>query len=291
MKNEAKREPSIAILLLSCPDVRGIVAEVSHFIFTYNGNILRSDQHNDPETGTFFMRVEWDLSEFKIPEAKIQAAFEPIAGKFSMNWRIEFSSRTSRVAIFVSKLDHCLYDLLLRNKEGEIPGEIAMIVSNHKDLEPVAAYFGIPFRVCEVTSGNKAETEAKELELLAKENIDLVVLARYMQILSDKFAEAYKNRIINIHHSFLPAFVGAKPYHQAFARGVKIIGATSHYVTPELDQGPIIEQDVVRISHRDAVSDLVLKGKNLEKLVLSRAVRLHLEHRILVFGNKTVVFN
>jgi len=266
------------------------VAEVSHFIFTYNGNILRSDQHSDPETDTFFMRVEWDLSGFKIPEAKIAAAFEPIAEKFSMNWRIEFSSRRTRIAVFVSKLDHCLYDLLLRNKEGEIPGEIALIVSNHEDLRPVADYFGVPFHVFSVSQSNKDETERAELDLLAKAEIDLVVLARYMQILSDGFATAYKNRVINIHHSFLPAFVGAKPYHQAFARGVKIIGATSHYVTPELDQGPIIEQDVVRISHRDAVPDLVLKGKNLEKLVLSRAVRLHLEHRILVFGNKTVVF-
>jgi len=290
-KNEkAKNCPSKAILLLSCPDVRGIVAEVSHFIFTYNGNILRSDQHSDPETDTFFMRVEWDLSGFKIPEAKIAAAFEPIAEKFSMNWRIEFSSRRTRIAVFVSKLDHCLYDLLLRNKEGEIPGEIALIVSNHEDLRPVADYFGVPFHVFSVSQSNKDETERAELDLLAKAEIDLVVLARYMQILSDGFATAYKNRVINIHHSFLPAFVGAKPYHQAFARGVKIIGATSHYVTPELDQGPIIEQDVVRISHRDAVPDLVLKGKNLEKLVLSRAVRLHLEHRILVFGNKTVVF-
>jgi formyltetrahydrofolate deformylase len=283
--------PRKAILLLSCPDIRGIVAEVSHFIFTYNGNILHSDQHSDPETDTFFMRVEWDTGEFKIPETKIRAAFEPIADKFSMNWRIEFSSRTTRIAVFVSKMDHCLYDLLLRNKEGEIPGEIALILSNHENLKPVADYFGIPYHVFTVSGTDKMEVEAREIELLEKEAIDLVILARYMQILSDRFVGVYRNRIINIHHSFLPAFVGAKPYHQAFARGVKIIGATSHYVTPELDQGPIIEQDVVRISHRDAVPDLVQKGKNLEKLVLSRAVRLHLEHRILVFGNKTIVFD
>ncbi len=285
-KGGRKNGPPKAILLLSCPDIRGIVAEVSHFIFTYNGNILRSDQHSDPETDTFFMRVEWDLSEFKIPESKIAPAFEPIAEKFSMNWRIEFSSRTTRIAVFVSRLDHCLYDLLLRSKEGELPGEIVMIAANHPDLAPVAGYFGIPFHLVE--AGPDADN--RHLELLRAVSVDLVVLARYMQILGDTLVDAYRNRIINIHHSFLPAFVGAKPYHQAFARGVKIIGATSHYVTRELDQGPIIEQDTARISHRDAVPDLVQKGKNLEKLVLSRAVRLHLEHRILVFGNKTVVF-
>jgi formyltetrahydrofolate deformylase len=279
-----------AILLFSCPDTRGIVAEVSHFIFTYNGNILWSDQHSDPETDTFFMRVEWDLSGFKIPENKISAAFEPIAEKFSMNWRLEFSSRIPRIAVFVSKLDHCLYDLLLRTKEGELPGNIIMIVSNHRDLAPVAEYFKIPYHVFPVTPHTRAEAEKKELELLGDQSADLVILARYMQILSPAFIQAFPNRIINIHHSFLPAFVGAKPYHQAFERGVKIIGATSHYVTPDLDQGPIIEQDVTRISHRDTVRELVRKGKNLEKIVLSRAVRLHLEHRILIFGNKTIVF-
>ncbi|MDR1932443.1 MAG: formyltetrahydrofolate deformylase [Spirochaetales bacterium] len=279
-----------AILLLSCPDARGIVAEVSHFIFTYNGNILYSDQHTDSETDTFFMRVEWDLAGFRIAENKILAAFEPVADKFSMNWRIEFSSHIPRIAIFVSKMDHCLYDLLLRTREGELAGDIVMIVSNHNALAPVAQYFGAPFHFIPVTEAAKAAAEAKELELLREQNIDLVILARYMQVLSDTFVREFRNRIINIHHSFLPAFVGAKPYHQAFERGVKIIGATSHYVTPDLDQGPIIEQDVARISHRDAVSDLVRKGKNLEKIVLSRAVRLHLEHRILIFGNKTVVF-
>jgi formyltetrahydrofolate deformylase len=285
-----KTNSTKAILLLSCPDVRGIVAEVSRFIFTYNGNILWSDQHNDPETDTFFMRVEWDLTGFTIPEKNIRAAFEPIAEKFSMDWRIEFSSHASRIAVFVSKLDHCLYDLVLHAKEGELPGEIVMIISNHKDIAPVAEYFKIPFHFFPVTALTKAETEKKELELLDAESVDLIILARYMQILDNTLIQAFRNRIINIHHSFLPAFVGAKPYHQAFERGVKIIGATSHYVTPELDQGPIIEQDVVRISHRDTVADLVQRGKNLEKLVLSRAVRLHLERRILVFGNKTVVF-
>ncbi len=282
--------PSRAILLFSCPDVKGIVAEVSHFIFTYNGNILRSNQHSDPETGTFFMRVEWDISEFTLPESKISRAFEPIAEKFSMDYRIEFSSRTSRIAIFVSKLDHCLYDLLLRNKEGEIPGEIVLIIGNHPDLKPVADYFHIPFHHVPVTPETRMDAEALELDLLSKANVDLVVLARYMQILSPSFVETYRNRVINIHHSFLPAFVGAKPYHQAFERGVKIIGATSHYVTEDLDQGPIIEQDVVRVTHQDSVADMIQKGKNLERLVLSRAVKLHLEHKILVFGNKTIVF-
>jgi formyltetrahydrofolate deformylase len=288
--NSTANPANKAILLLSCPDVRGIVAEVSHFIFTYNGNILYSDQHSDPETDTFFMRVEWDLSGFKIPEGKLRAAFEPIAEKFSMDWRIEFSSRATRIAIFVSKMDHCLYDLLLRTREGELPGEIVMIVSNHEDLAPVAEYFGVSFHFIPVRAEAKADAEAQAAELLRAERVDLIILARYMQVLSNAFVKEFRNRIINIHHSFLPAFVGAKPYHQAFERGVKIIGATSHYVTPDLDRGPIIEQDVARISHRDAVSDRVSKGKNLEKIVLSRAVRLHLEHRILVFGNKTIVF-
>jgi formyltetrahydrofolate deformylase len=282
--------PPKAILLLSCSDVRGIVAEVSHFIFIHNGNILHSDQHSDPETGTFFMRVEWDISGFTIEEENIAEAFTPVAEKFSMDWRIEFSARTPRIAVFVSKLDHCLYDILLRTKEGELKGEIAVIISNHADLAPLAEYFGIPFYVFPVDGASKEETEAREIAVLSAAKTDLIILARYMQVLSAGFVSAFKNRIINIHHSFLPAFVGAKPYHQAFERGVKIIGATSHYVTPELDQGPIIEQDVTRISHSDDVSAIMQKGKNLEKLVLSRAVRLHLEHRILVFGNKTIVF-
>ena len=286
-----KTPQETAILLLSCPDSRGIVAEISHFIFTYNGNILHSDQHNDPETGTFFMRIEWDLEGFKIPRPKIVQAFEPIAEKFSMDWRLEFTSRKLRMAIFVSKFDHCLYDLLLRNRSGELRAEIALILSNHEAARPIAESFGIPFHLFHVTKETKTEVEDREMELLTENRIDLIVLARYMQILSDRFAERFRNRIINIHHSFLPAFVGAKPYHQAYSRGVKIIGATSHYVTAELDQGPIIEQDVARISHRDSVEDLIQKGQNLEKLVLSRAVKLHLEHKVLVFGNKTVVFD
>jgi formyltetrahydrofolate deformylase len=279
-----------AVLLLSCPDTRGIVADVSHFIFTYNGNIVHSSQHNDEQSATFFMRVEWDISNFTVPPEKIRSAFEPIAIKFNMDFILEFSDRVPRLAVFVSKQDHCLFDLLLRNKEGEIGGEIALIVSNHRDHEGVAEWFGIPFHHFPVTKETKPAVEQEEIELLRRENIDLVVLARYMQILSGDFVTSFPNRIINIHHSFLPAFVGAKPYHQAFERGVKIIGATSRYVTEDLDQGPIIEQDVTRVSHRDSVEDMVQKGKNLEKLVLARAVRLHVEHRVLTYRNKTVVF-
>ncbi len=283
-------DPATAILLLSCPDTRGIVAEVSHFVFTYDGNILQSDQYSDPETQTFFMRVVWDLSGFRIPQEKLNSAFEPIAIKFNMNYRIEFSMRRTRMAIFVSRYDHCLYDLLLRNREGETHADIALVVANHRETEPIAKYFDIPFHYVPITSKTKEKGEAEEIALLKEQNIDLIVLARYMQILSDSFVEQFRHRIINIHHSFLPAFVGAKPYHQAYSRGVKIIGASSHYVTAELDQGPIIEQDVIRITHKDSVHDLVMKGRALEKAVLTRAVRLHLEHRILVFRNKTVVF-
>ena len=288
--SQTHTENTRAILLLSCPDKRGIVAEVSHFIFTYNGNIIHSSQHNDEHACTFFMRVEWDISAFALPADKIKVAFEPIAIKFRMSFILEFSDHVPRMAVFVSKQDHCLFDLLLRNKEGEIAGEIALIISNHRDHEHVAEWFGIPFQHFPVTKETKPEVERAELDLLRSEGVDLVVLARYMQILGGEFVETFPNRIINIHHSFLPAFVGAKPYHQAFERGVKIIGATSHYVTEDLDQGPIIEQDVTRVSHRDSVEDLVQKGKNLEKMVLARAVRLHVEHRVLTYGNKTVVF-
>ncbi|HUX22730.1 MAG TPA: formyltetrahydrofolate deformylase, partial [Spirochaetia bacterium] len=261
-----------AILLLSCKDRKGIVAEISHFISTYEGNILHSDQHFDEETKTFFMRIEWDLADFSIAREKTADAFEPIAEKFKMSWQLEFSSMRKRIAIFVSKFDHCLYDLLLRHTAGELSGDIRLVVSNHKDLEGVADYFRVPFYHFPITKETKEEVEERELSLLAEYQIDLIILARYMQIVGGTMVERYHNRIINIHHSFLPAFVGAKPYHQAHSRGVKIIGATSHYVTSELDQGPIIEQDVVRITHRDAVADLIQKGRNLEKLVLSKAV-------------------
>lgn len=288
--SSTQAETPRAVILLSCPDSRGIVAEVSHFIFTYNGNIVHSSQHNDEQSGTFFMRIEWEIGNFTLPPEKIRGAFEPIAIKFNMSFILEFSDRVPRLAVFVSKQDHCLFDLLLRNKEGEIGGEIALIISNHRDHEGVAEWFGIPFYHFPVTKETRADVERDEIELLKANNIDLVVLARYMQILGPGFVRAFPNRIINIHHSFLPAFVGAKPYHQAFERGVKIIGATSHYVTEDLDQGPIIEQDVTRVSHRDSVQDMVQKGKNLEKLVLARAVRLHVQHRVLAYRNKTVVF-
>ncbi|MFW5684918.1 MAG: formyltetrahydrofolate deformylase [Spirochaetota bacterium] len=280
-----------AILLLWSPDRPGIVAEVSHFIFTYGGNIIDSSQHNDPVSDTFLMRIEWDLSGFALPEEKIGPAFEPIAIKFGMTFRLEFSSRTTRMAILVSQYDHCLYDLLLRNREGETHAEIRLILSNHQSLRPVAELFGVPFHHIPVKRGEKQAAEQRQLELLREHEIDLVVLARYMQILSPGFVGAYPNRIINIHHSFLPAFVGAKPYHQAYERGVKIIGATSHYVTDDLDQGPIIEQDVTRVTHRDSIESMVRKGRDLEKLVLSRAVKLHLEHRVMALGNRTVVFD
>lgn len=285
-----KKSAPRAVLLLSCPDARGIVAEVSHFIFTYGGNILDSSQHHDPESGTFLMRIEWDLSQFQLPQEKIAAGFEPIAIKFGMNVRLELGHRPTRMAIFVSKQDHCLIDLLLRNREGETHAEIPIVVSNHADLEETVVAYGVRFEHVPVAKGGKAVAEQRQLELLEAERIDLIVLARYMQILSPEFVARYASRIINIHHSFLPAFVGAKPYHQAFARGVKIIGATSHYVTESLDEGPIIEQDVARVSHRDTVRTMVQKGRDLERMVLSRAVKLHLEHRILVLGNKTVVF-
>jgi formyltetrahydrofolate deformylase len=279
-----------AILFLSCEDKKGIVAEITHFITMYEGNILNCDQHYD-ESGMFFMRVEWDLKDFALPNEKIEAAFEPIAIKFAMDWRLEFSTAMARVAIFVSKYDHCLYELLLRHRAGEMKADIRMIVSNHDDCRPIAEYFGIPYLHTPVTKETKKDVEKQQIDLLKKEKIDLVILARYMQILSGDFVQAFPRKIINIHHSFLPAFVGAKPYHQAFSRGVKLIGATSHYVTEDLDQGPIIAQDVARVNHKDNVSDLVEKGRNLEKHVLSTGVRLHLEHKVLVFGNKTIVFD
>lgn len=280
-----------AILLLSCPDQKGIVAEISHFIFINGGNIIDFDQHTDSSSETYFMRMEWEVEGFSIPQPRIGEAFSFIAEKFSMKWQLFFSQQQPRMAILVSKLDHCLYDLLLRRQAGEYQAEIPLIISNHPDLAGVAEYFRIPFHHLEINPQNKAEQEQLQLQLLEEHRIDLVVLARYMQILGEEFTRRYENRVINIHHSFLPAFVGARPYHQAHARGVKIIGATSHYTTPQLDQGPIIEQDVVRVSHRDSIPDLVEKGKNLEKTVLSRAVRLHLEHKILVYQNKTVIFD
>lgn len=281
----------IAVLMLSCPDQKGIVAEISTFIYHNNGNILHSEQHTDGESGTFFMRVEWELDGFQIPVERISEAFSFIAAKFRMDYQIRLSTERTRMAIMVSRLDHCLYDLLLRHKAGEYHADIALILSNHEDLSPVADYFGIPFRVFPINADNREQLEPQEITFLKENRIDLVVLARYMQILSPRFVEAFPSQVINIHHSFLPAFVGAKPYHQAFQRGVKLIGATSHYVTEVLDNGPIIEQDVAEITHRDSVEDLIRKGKDLEKLVLSRAVKRHLQHKTLVYQNRTVVFH
>ncbi|NPV39207.1 MAG: formyltetrahydrofolate deformylase [Brevinematales bacterium] len=280
-----------AILLLSCPDQKGIVAEIASFIYQYDGNIVHSDQHTDFETNTFFMRIEWELEGFRIPREKIAQAFSFIADKFRMEWRLVFSDEVPRVAIMVSKFDHCLYDLLLKWQSKEIRMDIPLIVSNHEDLRSVAEYYRIPYFCFPVNAENKKEVEEKEIKLFQDYRIDTVVLARYMQVLSPDFIAVYPNRIINIHHSFLPAFVGAKPYHQAYARGVKLIGATSHYVTEELDNGPIIVQDVIGVSHRDSLSDMINKGKEVEKRVLSRAVKLHVENKVLVFHNKTVVFD
>ncbi len=279
-----------ATLLISCPDRKGILAEVTGFIAKNNGNIIHADQHIDSQNSTFFMRIEWELEDFRLPKSEIEKAFRPIAEKFRMDYQLHFSSEVQNVAIFVSRYDHCLYDLLYRFKAGELPGNLKLVISNHTDLRPVVEMFGVPFYHFPKTKENKLSVEEKEIELLEKEEIDLIVLARYMQILSNKFVSRFRNRIINIHHSFLPAFVGAKPYHRAYERGVKIIGATSHYVTEELDQGPIIEQDVVRVSHRDSVEDMIRKGRDLEKVVLSRAVKWHLENKILVYNNKTVIF-
>ncbi|RUM90883.1 MAG: formyltetrahydrofolate deformylase [Thermovibrio sp.] len=279
-----------AILLISCPDRKGILSEITRFIAENNGNIVNADQHIDFQKSIFFMRIEWELEGFKIPKLEIESAFRPIAEKFQMDYQLHFSSEVKNVAIFVSKYDHCLYDLLYRFKSGELKGNLKLVVSNHEDLKYVVEMFQIPFHYFPKNRENKLEVEEREIALLKKEKIDLIVLARYMQILSNRFVNEFRNRIINIHHSFLPAFVGAKPYHRAYERGVKIIGATSHYVTEELDQGPIIEQDVVRVSHRDTVSDMIRKGRDLEKIVLSRAVRWHLENKILVYDNKTVIF-
>lgn len=281
-----------AKLLLHCPDKPGILAEVTDFITVNKGNIIYLDQYVDHVENIFFMRIEWELKSFLIPQEKIEDYFSTLyAQKYEMNFKLYFSDMKPRMAVFVSKMSHCLFDLLARYTAGEWNVEIPLIVSNHPDLQHVAERFGIPFYLFPITKETKNEQELREMELLAKHNIDFIVLARYMQVISEQMINAYPNRIINIHHSFLPAFVGAKPYHAAFERGVKIIGATSHYVTTELDAGPIIEQDVVRITHKDTVQELINKGKDLEKIVLSRAVQKHIEHKILAYKNKTVIFN
>ena len=282
----------VAQLLLHCPDKPGILAEVTDFITVNKGNIVYLDQYVDHVENIFFMRIEWELKNFLIPQEKIEDYFATLyAQKYEMFFRLYFSDTKPRMAIFVSKMSHCLFDLLARYTAGEWNVEIPLIISNHPDLQHVAERFGIPFYLFPITKETKEEQEKKEMELLAKHKVNFIVLARYMQVISERMIDAYPNRIINIHHSFLPAFVGAKPYHAAFERGVKIIGATSHYVTTELDAGPIIEQDVVRITHKDTVEDLVNKGKDLEKIVLSRAVQKHIERKVLAYKNKTVIFS
>ena len=281
-----------AKLLLHCPDKPGILAEVTDFITVNKGNIIYLDQYVNHVENIFFMRIEWELKNFLIPQEKIEDYFATLyAQKYEMFFRLYFSDTKPRMAIFVSKMSHCLFDLLARYTAGEWNVEIPLIISNHPDLQHVAERFGIPFYLFPITKETKEEQEKKEMELLAKHKVNFIVLARYMQVISERMIDAYPNRIINIHHSFLPAFVGAKPYHAAFERGVKIIGATSHYVTTELDAGPIIEQDVVRITHKDTVEDLVNKGKDLEKIVLSRAVQKHIERKVLAYKNKTVIFS
>ena len=281
-----------AKLLLHCPDKPGILAEGTDFITVNKGNIIYLDQYVDHVENIFFMRIEWELKDFLVPQEKIEDYFRTLYGqKYEMDFRLYFSDVKPRMAIFVSKMSHCLFDMLARYTAGEWNVEIPLIISNHPDLQHVAERFGIPFYLFPITKETKEEQERKEMELLAKHKITFIVLARYMQVISEQMINAYPNKIINIHHSFLPAFVGAKPYHAAFQRGVKIIGATSHYVTTELDAGPIIEQDVVRITHKDSIEDLVNKGKDLEKIVLSRAVQKHIERKILAYKNKTVIFS
>jgi formyltetrahydrofolate deformylase len=279
-----------ATLLVSCSDRRGIVASLAQLLYGHGANLLDSDQHTDAVAGQFFQRIRFDLAEMHVDRATLERAIAEVAERFGMQFRLAYAGHKQRVAIFVSRYDHCLYDLLLRHRAGELACEIALVVSNHPDLAPVAGQFGVPYHVFPIGPRDKREQEQRELALLEAQRVELIVLARYMQILSEEFVSRHPGRIINIHHSFLPAFAGGRPYHQAYQRGVKLIGATAHYATTDLDEGPIIEQDVIRASHRDSPEDLVRKGRDLEKLVLARAVRWHLEDRILVYGNKTVVF-
>lgn len=278
-----------ATLLISCPDQKGLVAKFANFIYSNGGNIIYADQHTDASAGLFLTRLEWELTDFNLPRDIIAPAFAAIGQPLQANWQLHFSDQVPRIAVWVSRQDHCLFDLIWRQRAREFQAEIPLILSNHSSLQTIADQFDIDYYHIPITPETKPEQEAKQLELLKQYNIDLVVLAKYMQVLSSDFITQFP-RIINIHHSFLPAFPGANPYHRACDRGVKIIGATAHYVTQDLDEGPIIEQDVVRVSHRDQVEDLIRKGKDLERVVLARAVRLHLQHRVLVYGNRTVVF-
>lgn len=286
-----KGTQATAVLLVTCADQKGLVATAADFIYRHNGNIVHADQHTDVEEGKFLQRIEWEMNGFSLSREELPLAIEPIAKRFGMTWKLHFSDYRPRIAVLVSQEAHCMYDMLARYRMGEFNAEIPLVLSNHPDLESVADVFGIKF-ACFPRSQDetKAKQEANIKEHLERHAIDLVVLARYMQILSPELVRPFQGRIINIHHSFLPAFIGARPYNQAHERGVKIIGATAHYVTEALDEGPIIEQDVVRVSHRDTVADLVRKGKDLEKVVLARAVNLHLNYRVMVYGNKTVVF-
>jgi len=281
----------IATLLFSCPDRVGLVSRISHFIFERGGNILDLDEHVDPEEQRFFIRVAWDLKNFSISASDLGIAFSPLGNEFNATWKIHFSNKKKRLALFASKLDHCLHEILWRHNLGEFEAEIPLIISNHNDLQKLADYYKIPFHIFPITTENKIEQEKAELKLLEEHKIDTIVLARYMQILSPTFINKYPDQIINIHHSFLPAFIGSNPYKQAYKRGVKIIGATSHYVTNELDEGPIISQDIIRITHKDSVENLVRKGRDLERLVLVRAIDYHLQNRILVHGKKTIIFD
>jgi formyltetrahydrofolate deformylase len=284
-------KPPLATLLVSCRDRKGIVAALAQLLYGHGANIVDADQHTDLEAGQFFQRIVFDPSEVRTDRVTIEQAIRDVAERFDMTYRLAYSQPQKKIALFASRYGHCLYDLLWRHRLGELPCEIPLIIANHADLEGVAVQFGIPFHHVPVAPDDKARAEAQMIALLDSNAIDLIVFARYMQIVSREFVERYESRIINIHHSFLPAFAGSKPYHQAQARGVKLIGATAHYATAQLDEGPIIEQDIARISHRDTVDDLVRKGRDLEKVVLARAVRLHLQDRILVYENKTVVFD
>jgi formyltetrahydrofolate deformylase len=279
------------ILLLQCPDRKGVVAAVTTFIYEHGGNIVRADEHQDPDLNLYFLRLEWDLADFDTSLEQFGTQFEPLVRKFDMRWRVAHSSYRTRLAILVSKAGHCLADLLFRHQIGELACEIPLVISNHPDLRRMTEFYGIPYYEIELAVGGKEGAEARALDLLERHLIDAVVLARYMQVLSSEFVARYPNRMINVHHSFLPAFIGAKPYHRSYERGVKLIGATSHYVTQILDEGPIIEQDIVRITHRDSLPDLVRKGGDAERAVLTRAVRWHIENKIIVHGNKTVVFS
>jgi len=280
-----------AILLIDCPDRKGLVAAIANFLYANGANILHADQHQDNDLNLFFMRVEWDLEGFGLSGDAFRAEFAPVAARFHMRWKLAYSARKQRIAVFVSRYQHCLVDLLYRRQIGELNGEIAVIIGNHEDARPLAEFHRVPFEHIPVTAATKREAEQRQWDILEHHQADLIVLARYMQVLSPEFVARYPQRIINVHHSFLPAFVGARPHQAAFQRGVKLIGATSHYVTEVLDDGPIIEQDVARVSHRHDLEDFVQTGRDLERLVLSRAVRWHLEHRILLYSNKTVIFD